>query len=394
MKRLISLLRPARSNESGAIMPILMLMASLMVISGVAFLGVSSYQSKNVTDAAAHMQAKYNAESAVRKALFRIENAPTGELVSWATFSDSGYSAIFDSANGTVIGTGWHGDVTDTIRASVNLNALGTQDLLGHIVVYKRDFSVGPDVVLTYAAANAPLQIKGWWRKWRMRHKLFDHSAYPLMSKHFLKSYVDKKGKTKYNNLLTKYNNNQVFDGTLGEGIHFIKGNVELRNGTVLNGSIFATGSITFSGTVSITASQLGDQSPIYPGYFPAIVAMRNTDEEQEEEDDTTDMSDGVVRIKKNDWKKHKGKHDDDEDNSDGGNVSNHVTINGMVFSRRSISFGNGFVINGMLMARNVYLSGNCQVTFDGRYHIPPPPETEIDEQRESTITAWNEKSF
>jgi predicted acyltransferase (DUF342 family) len=145
-----------------------------------------------------------------------------------------------------------------------------------------------------------------------------------------------------------------------------VKGNVELRNGTTLIGSLYATGTITMSGTVTINAMQLPDESPLYPGYFPALVALRGSAQEQEEEDDATDMDSKT-------------------------DVSNNITINGLIFSRRSVKFGSGVNVTGIIIARKVYLDGSCRVTFDGKYRLPPPPEMEIDEEYNPRVITWVE---
>jgi len=97
------MLRTVHRNQTGAVLPILMMTSSLMVISGVAFLGVSSYEAKMSYNGTVHLQAKYEAEKAVKKAIWRIENSPPSEWPTLATFDDTTSIAVFDTTTMTVM---------------------------------------------------------------------------------------------------------------------------------------------------------------------------------------------------------------------------------------------------------------------------------------------------
>lgn len=348
MKFLFAMLRAVHRNQSGAILPILMMTSSIMIISGVAFLSVSSFEAKTVYDTASHIQAKYNAEGAVRKALWRIEQSPQAQWETVATFTDTAFNAVFDTTTMTVMGVGFHGGVTDTVEASVAIDSLDTEAQLGHIILYKKILTIGNSVTLNHATVNGPKRIRGWWRKWRMQHKLFDHHGHPGKRAYFQRrvtiiSRILARSRWIKRDHLRRYNKNSVFDGPIADGVHRIKGNVTLRNGTTLEGSIFATGSITMEDNVTVNARQLPDDSDRYPAYFPALVAMRGSDTEQDEVDDTEDM------------------------NSAG------ATISGLIFSRRSVRFTGNSDITGLIIARSVYLEGSTTVTYDSKYATRPP---------------------
>lgn len=363
MQNIFALIRVAHQQQTAAILPTLMLMSSIMVISGVAFLSVTSYEAKTVYDATASIQAKYNAEAAVRKALWRIEQAPQSLWSSVATFTDSGYTAIFDTTTFTVMGVGFYGGITDTVEASVAIDSLDTEAQLGHIILYKKHLSIGDGVILNHAPENGPRRIRGWWRKWRIRHRLFNHHVYPDMRAFFQRTTTiysrDMLSSMTVNvDFLTAYDRHSIFDGPMSDGVHFIRGNVTLKNGTTLNGSIFATGSITMESGVTINAQQVPVNSPRYPAYFPALVAMRGSDTEQMEVSDLDDM-DGMS-----------------------------TNIAGLIFSRRGVRFTGNTNITGLIIARSVKLDGNTTVTYDSKYRTRPP-QLFIDTRFRPRVWRW-----
>ena len=383
MKRFLSYITNACRSERGAITPILMMMSGILLISGVAFLGVGVSQVSLMGGKTSRIAAKYNAEQAVRIALWRMGMTDITDWDAWANFSDSSRTAHYDTATQTLTGIGQSQGVTDSVMVDVEVDTITARMYLAHVILYKKTLTLGPDGSLNYPFdENGPAKLRGWGKSHKSKKIKYKHLL--AKSGKFWKSRKSKKksGKSKKMEYLYTYNGNQTFDGPMEEGIHVVKGNAHMHDGAVLNGTIAATGHITFSGHVEINAIKLRipsdykhkkshkDKYGAEPdsAYLPAVVALRGSDVEQDTDDDSEDMMKDATA------------HSETLD----------IRINGMMFSTRTIHLEN-LTLNGSIVARNVILDGNYNVTFDPTYITPTPAYVEVIIGYAAGPVTWNE---
>jgi len=365
MKRILAHLLSAGRNERGAVIPILLMSSSIMVITGVAFLSVTSRDAETTLIGKAHIVAQYAAEEAAYIALWRMEILSES---SWDTavssINDSLRSASYDTTTGILTAVGYYGSiVADTVEVTMSSDTTTALEQLGHIILYKKHLDLHDGANLIHGPDNGPLKMskgKHSKKKIKMRHSMFK-------SKFWTKGNKGKKGKGKGPDLVIKYKGNQTFDGPMADGIHWVNGDVELHDGVTLNGTIAAKGKISFSGNVTITAMQVPDHHSAYPAYFPAVAAMRGSNAEQDLEDDTEDVF------------------------FDLGEITPNVNITGLVFSRRRIHFHNT-TVNGLIIAKDVDLGENTTVTYNSLYAFPPLPQLQVPAVVKPRVIKWKEK--
>lgn len=327
MKRLLSQLSTAYRGERGSVTPILMIMATIMLISGLAFLSVGASKTKTVDNAMNHIQAKYYAESAIHKTIWRIGRTDPDTWFTWATFGDSTSSASFDTTSNVITAIGRFGGSVDTIRAHVKLNPVPAEQIM-HVVAYEAAYTVyGSSGTMTYPTGYGPYKV----------------DQVPVLDTNF---YRDNANYT--------YTGNKTFNSPLPAGIHFVNGNVDVKNGTSLTGTLVATGTIKFQGQVTITATQVPSTSPSYPAYYPAVASL-----------DTT----AVTAV-------------------EGGNQN--LTINGLLYARGKVDL-NPATITGVIISKVVELKGSYSVTYDSKYAPPPPGLVLWPSTYNPSISAWDE---
>lgn len=329
MRRSVSQLSAACRDETGSVMPILMIMATLLLISGVAFLSVSAYQAKTVSGSTTHIQAKYYAEQAIRKAIWRIGQTDPDTWATWATFDDSTCSASFDTTSNTITAIGQFGGVSDTIRVQVALHPVPAEQIT-HILAYEVSYTVhGTSGALTYPNGYGPHQIE----------------QVPILDTNYYRD-----------NANYRYTGDQTFSAPLAAGIHFIDGNATVKNGMTLTGALIATGTIKLQGQVTITAAQVPSNSPYYPAYYPAVASL-----------DTTEIT---------------------ADDVYGGNQN--LQINGILYARGHIDL-NPAHINGVIIGKIVDLRGAFSVEYNSAYALPPPGMVLWPSTYNPSISQWDE---
>lgn len=386
MKRYMRNITNVCRSETGAVTPILMLMSAVLLLSGVAFLGVGASQMSLMGSGSTKLQAQYNAEQAIRISMWRMGARDISEWDTWATFSDSIKSAYFDSNTVTITGVGQFQGITDSVRVAVTVDTITARIYLAHVILYKKSLTLGESGTLNYPfEQNAPAQLGGWGKDHKSKKMLYKHLV--SESGKFFKI-EQKNGNDKKRDLLHTYNGNQTFDGVMDDGIHIVKGNVHLHDGVVLNGMIAATGHITFAGRVEINAIRVPfpDDYDHYKStkrkivkqnktvksnkkhepkysiseadsvYLPALIALRGTDAEQKISDDGEDMM---------------------MDNLHTTGVPLDIQIKGMIFSTRTLHLDN-LTLTGQIVGRKVILGGTYNVTFDPKYIAPTPPYFDI----------------
>lgn len=297
-------------DERGSALAMAMIFTVALTISGLAFLKMGEDEVISVKRQMDKIQALHLAEGGIRRALWRMERLPESEWTTWATFSDTNgtgaVETVYDSTSMVLTSTATIGKVVRTVMIEVEVDRP-----TDHIVAYTSGLIVhgssgtfsSPDTVQFDALPTVDLD---YYRN--------------------LASYVYGRP----DSLVTK-----KFDTTLGDGIHFVYGDADIKTGTQLNGTIVATGTIRFYGETTINAQQVPLESPYYPAYYPAVIGASAA-----------------------------------ESSVEGG--SPNLVINGMLYSAGSVDL-NPVEINGPIVAPLVELSGSFDLTYDERYSLKPP---------------------
>jgi len=74
------------------------------------------------------------------------------------------------------------------------------------------------------------------------------------------------------------YSGDQIFDGSMPDGIHYVDGYVTMKNGTTLNGTLVSTGGARFIGFVTIISQLMPDTNLYYPALICADTAQADAD--------------------------------------------------------------------------------------------------------------------
>jgi len=337
----------------------MMIVSSITLVTSLSFISATGRDTETMLITKAHAMAQSQAEKAAHMAMWRIENT---DPATWSTsvgFSESNLSVSFDSFTNVVTAVGYYGSaMADTIKVTIKGDTITTAEQLDHIIVYKKDIVLHEDAQVIHGENHGPIKQMGWRKTIKMDHKLVKSKKWYFQGKKV------KGSNTTYVNMLTIYNGDQVFTGEMADGLHFVKGAVEL-NAVTLNGMISTTETITFVGNVTINALQVPVGHDEYPAYFPAVAAIRHSNSEQDVEDWAVD-----IFCYEN---------------------STNITINGLIFSRRKVRFQNA-TINGLIIAKDVDLGSGVVLTYDRKYAIPPLPQIDAPPVMKPRIVKWNEK--
>lgn len=313
------------NNQSGAVTPIIMMMSSILFLSGMAFMDVGRYNTISVIKSNAHIQARYNAEIAARKSLWRFERTDVEDWETWGTFSDSVATAVFDSTTDLLTTVGYHKNAVDTLYVSLEREPVPASEITP-VIAYAGNLTVvGCNGTTVYPPESGPQQIE--------QMPEIDGDYY-------------------LNNADYTYTGDQTFCTTLPSGIHYVDGNVNLFDCTVLTGTIVATGTITFDGRVTMNATQTPPASEDYPAYYPAVVSLQST---------------GIAIT--------------------GGGPD--VYINGVVITKGDVDITKS-TLNGMLISNNVILRDSYTINYVGDYKDSPPAITLWTESYTPRVLTWN----
>ncbi len=218
-------------SEDGSIMGMVLIFFFVLTIIGTAFLSMASQEGKLSIRSVQRTQALASAESGINIGLWRLNHGPDFQ----GTFSNGSMSVTYDSVARILTSTGTSVSVSKTVSVE-----LWKDHPFNHIVAYKTQLDT----------SNYTLNhLKGRG----IRH--FD----PLPGVNH--AYYDS---------IANYHHvgDTSFSAPIDTGIHYIDGNVTMKNGSSLIGTLFVTGGIKFIGTVSIQAQQMPDSSL----YYPAVV--------------------------------------------------------------------------------------------------------------------------
>lgn len=315
----------ALRSSAGFVLPIVLIIAFVLTTSGTAFLTMYTGGSKNLTARINEQKVLYCAEAGIRKAIWRMNRVPLGEWEQWATFSESNNAVTYIDSIMTLTSVGNVGDKTDTIRVEIVLDT-GTSHTVASL----------PDGFTTVGGSG---ELYG--------PDPGEFSALPIVDANYYLGLANSVyGQP--DSLVTE----TFINETLTDGIHFIYGDVDVKNNTVLNGTLVATGAISFSGANDISAQQVPADSSYYPAYYPAVIACG---------DSLSDIEGGTTNL----------------------------VINGMIYSTTSIAL-NPVNINGPIIAPTVELAGSFTVTYDTLYALSPPGFTWPPGSFAATIGSWS----
>lgn len=311
------------AEDRGAVFPVTIVFSLLVTISGMAFLSLASSGGMLLRRPINETKALYLAEGGAHKAVWKmIRQSPDG-WVSCATFSDTSACGVvdvgYDSTSNMLQCTGTVENANKTV--SVNVSVRRPTD---HVIAYTNSFTVhGAAGVLTYSPGHGPAQ--------------FDVLPYPDMV--YYQSIAD-----------VVYAGNQTFQSETLNGIHFVNGNVRVKNGTVVNGTIVATGTIRFYGGSLIVAQHVPGDSLMY---YPAVISFADS------ESDVMGGSPGLF-------------------------------IFGLVYASGAVNL-NPCHVTGCIMAPDVELQGSYTVTHDLRYGGEVPGFIWPDGSFRIVLGMWNE---
>jgi hypothetical protein len=347
MIRLISQLLQAFRSERGSATPTLVLMSSVLAISGGAFMTVAVQHEQQMQTSIQESHATSEAEREVQRTLWRIGHTDPDSWDQWASVSDSLTTAAFDSATGLLTVTATVGTITDTIKVYVNYDPIPS-DQIDHLMAYTSEqYGFGDLGETSYQPGYEPAKVDA---KAKM-----DWGTYLQMADY-------------------TYDYDQVFDGQMADGLHVVSGVVWLMPGTKLNGSIVALHGITAIGDVEVTAGAATDSS-YYPALASAqgwIVSMPTIDEEEV-------------------WAYYEALYEGDDLRTAFRTLFDIPDFHGVLFSKRGQQLMSTDV-DGMLIGEYIYLYDAYTLSYNAKYMNPPPGMTLWPERYQPVITEWIEE--
>ena len=308
MKRAMERFGAILVDARGAVLPIMLIFSLVVTIGGMAFLSLADGGYTMLRRPLNEIRALYLAEGVVRKAVWKLNRCSLEQWSSCGSFTDTTsigvVDAVYDSTTNVLICTGLVDDASKTISVGVGLD-LPTDHVISYTNLFTQNGTSG-DVI--YPEDAPPIYF----------------GALPIVDLAFYESIAD--------TVYTPPSGIETFNYAMSPGIHYVDGDAAVKNGTVLNGTIVATGTVRFYGGSTISAQPVpGDTLT----YYPAIISAGSS------------LSDNM-----------------------GGSPG--LEINGMVYTTGTADF-NPCSVNGPVLAANVSLSGVYDVTYDLKYNRRPP---------------------
>ncbi|MFA4907179.1 MAG: pilus assembly PilX N-terminal domain-containing protein [archaeon] len=310
MKRLMTKIK----SEDGSILGMVLVFFLILTIVGTAFLTLASQESMLSAKQYHRTRAFYRAESGLNIALWRINHGADN----FGTFSTDTVTVEFDTLTNILSATGTSGTAERTLQVS-----LFQDHPFNHIVSYQ-----------------TALDTSGFILENLNGHDIQTYTQMPHVVLSYYSSHADY-----YYTVDTSFS-------VMTPGIYYVDGDVTMKNGTVLNGTLVATKSVKFIGTVTINAQLVPDTTI----YYPALVSGDTVQ--------TSDVS---------------------------GNPN--LTINGAVFSSGIVNF-KGKTISGPIIANKVVLKSGVIIDDQGSdkyYHYPPgfTAEENFDWEKRRVKGSW-----
>jgi len=208
----------------------------IMTAIGTAYISLSSQENVLSKQDIHKKRALHMAEGGLAQALWRINKVSENSV----SFSNDSLSVSYDSSLQRLVSTGYQGTFTRSIAVE-----LYEDHAFEHILSYSTQLDTS-NYTLIYSSD----------------HGLQAFDDLPDVELSYYYSICD-----------YYYDSTQYFMGTMPSGIHYISGNVTMKNTSRVDGTIVTEGSIKFVGTVEIHAQQIPDTTL----YYPAVIAMDTT---------------------------------------------------------------------------------------------------------------------
>lgn len=223
------------SNQSGSVLVLIMIFFLVFTIIGIGYLSLAALEGRVSQAQVQRMQAFIRAENALNIGLWRINHGSDQE----GTFDYDSLAADYDSSLLVLKGYGTSGNHTCSLAVQ-----LFKDHPFNHIVAYQSNLDTS-----NYTLSHLP------------DHQVARFDVLPSIIS-ILNYY--------YTIADYYYEGNKSFDGTMAPGIYYVNGNVTMKNGTYLNGTLVVTGDVKFIGHVTINAQKDPEDTTLY---FPALIA-------------------------------------------------------------------------------------------------------------------------
>ena len=219
-------------DESGYILQVVMVFFFIMTILGISILHMASQEGIQTIHYEQRARALYQAQGGIKKAIWRINHAGN-----WAgSFTNSEHSVTFDSTIQKLTAIGYSNNIERSIEV-----ILEHDHPFRHIISYN-DLSTGWGTITIYTDGHGTQQC----------------NDFPAVDLNYWDSIAD-----------YHYTGSHVFQNIVPSGIHYVDGDVNFGNASMINGTIVASGSVRLSGNAIISSAQM----PGCENYYPAIVS-------------------------------------------------------------------------------------------------------------------------
>jgi hypothetical protein len=224
-----------RSDQSGSALVMVMIFFLIFTVIGTAYLSLSALEASSSVAQVQRARSFIFAESALSQSLWRLNHG--SDLL--GTFDQDSLTAIYDSTTYLLTAEGKVGNTTCQLQI-----LLQNDHHFNHVLSYTDDLDTNK-----YKINHLP------------GHEIKQFTSLPdiVQVLNYYYSIAD-----------YKYTGDQTFQGTMSSGIHFVEGEANLKNNTVLHGTIIATEMVKLLGSVTIIAQKVPPDST---SYYPAIIA-------------------------------------------------------------------------------------------------------------------------
>ena len=220
-------------GERGTVLGLALIYFAIFSLTGLAALSMAAYYRVETAHSVVHTTNDLALESVLNEALWRINSGPD----SLANFTRGDFTVALDSSDTQLSITG------PTISLTVELEEMHP---FNHGVAYRDDIDTS-----TYSVTVLP------------GHGIHRFNFLPPVDTAYYRSHA-----------VAVYNGNVTFDSVMTPGIHFVeKGNVFLKNGSYLNGTLVIMGKLKVVGT-EVTLNATTDTSGVY---LPALIVADST---------------------------------------------------------------------------------------------------------------------
>lgn len=234
-------IKPIISSEKGSALALVFIWFLVLTILGTTFLTLATYEGKHAVRREQRVRAFFRAEGGLNIALWRLNHGPD----IYATFSNDEVAVTYDSSSLILSSIGMDG----TARCQLQVELFDDHPF-NHIVSY-----------------GSYLDTHNFYITNLAKKELAQFAPMPAVDMNYY-----------FNRADFYYIGDQIFDGAMPAGIHYVNGHVIMKNGTTLNGTLVATEGARFIGFVTINAQLMPDTNLYYPALICADTAMAEAD--------------------------------------------------------------------------------------------------------------------